>query len=37
MKRHCHHCGGLIRPGLHWEMFTVLYCKLCRRIVEWVP
>lgn len=32
MKKHCKHCGGLMKFGVHWEMFAVLYCKVCKRV-----
>jgi len=32
VKQHCKKCGGLMKPGLHWQMFMVIYCKVCKRI-----
>lgn len=31
-KKRCKHCGGLLKMGLHWQTFMVVYCKLCKRI-----
>ena len=32
MKSYCKACRGLLKPGVLWQMFPVIYCKKCKRI-----